>query len=68
MPAKAGDHCGGHWSKMAAIFAKISTIREKVSGAIEDVPDTLIGFIIFLLLLTVVGLGILIFLGYMMTT
>ncbi len=37
-------------------------------GAMEDVPDTLIGFILFLVILTVVGLGILIFMGYKMTT
>ncbi|MCI0415046.1 hypothetical protein L0222_19920 [bacterium] len=53
---------------MSAILAKISSAREKVMGAMEDVPDTLIGFILFLVILTVVGLGILIFMGYKMTT
>jgi hypothetical protein len=52
---------------MAAIFAKISSAREKVFSALEDVPDTLIGFILALLILTVIGLGILILMGYKMT-
>jgi hypothetical protein len=52
---------------MAQILAKISSIREKASGAFEDVPDTLIGFIVFLLLLTVLGLGILMVMGFLMT-
>ncbi len=52
---------------MAEILAKISSAREKVMGALEDVPDTLIGFLLFMLILTVLGLGILIFLGYKMT-
>jgi hypothetical protein len=52
---------------MAEIFAKISSAREKIFGALEDVPDTLIGFILALLILTGVGLGILIFMGYKMT-
>ena len=58
---------GGTLSKMAEILAKISSVREKVLGALEDVPDTLIGFILALLVLTAVGLGILIFMGYKMT-
>jgi hypothetical protein len=52
---------------MAQILAKISSIREKASGALEDVPDTLIGFIVFLLVLTVIGLGILMVMGFLMT-
>jgi hypothetical protein len=52
---------------MAQILAKISSIREKASGAFEDVPDTLIGFIVFLLVLTVLGLGILMVMGFLMT-
>ena len=52
---------------MAEIFAKIASMREKAMGALEDVPDTLIGFIIFLTVLTVIGLGILMFMGYQMT-
>jgi hypothetical protein len=52
---------------MSQILAKISSVREKAAGALDDVPDTLIGFIIFLLVLTVVGLGILMFMGFLMT-
>jgi hypothetical protein len=52
---------------MAEIFAKISSVREKVFGALADVPDTLIGFILAMLILTVFGLGILIYMGYKMT-
>jgi hypothetical protein len=52
---------------MAELLAKISSVRQRAMGALEDVPDTLIGFIVFLLVLTGLGLGILIFMGYMMT-
>ena len=52
---------------MAEILAKISSIREKATGALEDVPDTLIGFIVFLLVLTVIGLGILMVMGLRLT-
>ena len=52
---------------MAEILAKISSIREKTMGALEDVPDTLIGFIVFLLVLTLLGLGILMVMGFLMT-
>jgi hypothetical protein len=52
---------------MAEIIAKISSIREKAFGALEDVPDTLIGFILFLLVLTAIGLGILMVMGFLMT-
>jgi len=52
---------------MTQILAKISSIREKATGAFEDVPDTLIGFIVFLLVLTVIGLGILMVMGFLMT-
>ena len=52
---------------MTEMLAKLSSIREKASGAFEDVPDTLIGFILFLLVLTAVGLGILMFMGFMIT-
>jgi hypothetical protein len=52
---------------MAEILAKISSIKERASGAIEDVPDTLIGTIVALVLLTLFGLGILMFLGYLVT-
>lgn len=54
-------------SKMSEIVARISQIREKASGALEDVPDNLIGFIISLVILTVIGLGILLVLGFFMT-
>jgi hypothetical protein len=54
-------------SKMSEIVAKISQLREKTRSALEDVPDNLIGFILFLVVLTVVGLGILIALGFFMT-
>ena len=52
---------------MSEIRAKIASAREKAMGALEDVPDTLIGFIVFLIILTVIGLGILMFMGYQMT-
>ncbi len=52
---------------MARILAKIGEIREKTAAAMEDVPDTLIGTIIFLTVLTLIALGILMFLGYMAT-
>jgi Na+-translocating ferredoxin:NAD+ oxidoreductase RnfA subunit len=52
---------------MAALLAKISEIREKASGAMEDVPDTLIGTIVSLLILTLLGLGLLMFLGFLVT-
>ncbi len=52
---------------MAQIFAKVSEIREKAAAALEDVPDTLIGTVVSLTILTVVGLGILMVFGYMLT-
>ena len=52
---------------MAEILAKFSEFREKASGAIEDVPDNLIGTVITLLLFTLLGLGILLLLGYFAT-
>jgi len=52
---------------MAQILTKISEMREKAAAALEDVPDTLIGSIISLTLLTVVGLSILMAFGYMLT-
>ena len=54
-------------SKMAELMAKIGSIREKASGAIQDVPDNLIGFLLSMLLLTAIGLGILLIFGYLMT-
>lgn len=52
---------------MARLKAKIVEIREKTAAALEDVPDTLIGTIIFLIVLTVIALTILMVLGYMAT-
>jgi len=54
-------------SKVAQLFAKITEIRQKAAGAMEDVPDNLIGTIVAVTLLTLLGLGILMFLGYKMT-
>jgi hypothetical protein len=54
-------------SKVAQLFAKIADIKEKASVALGDVPDNLIGTIIALSVLTLLGLGILMFLGYRMT-
>jgi len=51
-----------------AIFSKLKEARERVTGAVEDVPDNLIGTIIALVVLTGVGLGALIFFGYMFTS
>jgi hypothetical protein len=59
---------GGTLGKMAELRAKIASAREKAMSALEDVPDTLIGFLIFLVLLTIIGLGILMFLGWQMTS
>lgn len=54
-------------SKVAQLLAKLSELKQKASGAIEDVPDNLIGTIIALTALTVVALGILMYLGVRMT-
>ena len=59
------SNCGV--SIMAQILNKVSEIREKAAAALEDVPDTLIGTVISLTLLTVVGLFILMVFGYMLT-
>jgi hypothetical protein len=53
--------------KMAEILAKISTLRQRMADAIEDVPDTLIGMIVALLLLTLFGIAILMIFGYRIT-
>lgn len=52
---------------MAEIMAKISTLRQRISDAMGDVPDTLIGMVVALILLTVLGIGILMFFGYSLT-
>ena len=52
---------------MAEMMAKVSELRQKTMAALEDVPDTLIGTIIALVILTVIGLGILMVLGFMAT-
>jgi hypothetical protein len=54
-------------SRVAQLLAKISEMKQKASGAIEDVPDNLIGTILALAVLTLLGLGILMLLGYKMT-
>jgi len=52
---------------MAGFKAKLGEIREKTTAALEDVPDTLIGTVIFLIVLTIIALGILMAMGYMAT-
>jgi hypothetical protein len=52
---------------MAEILAKISTLRQRISDAMEDVPDTLIGTVVALTLLTVLGIAILMLFGYRIT-
>lgn len=52
---------------MARFKAKLGEIREKTAAALEDVPDTLIGTVIFLIVLTIIVLGILMTMGYMAT-
>ncbi len=51
-----------------AVTLKLRELRERITGALEDVPDNLIGTIIALLVLTGIGLGALILLGYKFTT
>jgi hypothetical protein len=58
---------GGELSKMSQIIAKMGDVRRKIFSALEDVPDTLLGMIVFLTVLTVIALGILMFLGYRAT-
>jgi hypothetical protein len=53
---------------MSAMVAKLGDVKRRLFSAIEDVPDTLIGTIIILTLLTIVALSILMFLGYQATT
>lgn len=52
---------------MSQILARIGDLRRKAFTVFEDVPDTLIGMIILLIVLTLVALGILMFLGYRAT-
>lgn len=52
---------------MAQLMTKVHELKQKASDAIADVPDNLIGTIIAMTILTVLGLGILIFMGYMAT-
>lgn len=56
---------GGY--RLANILGKLKETRERVAGSIEDVPDNLIGTIITLVLLTLIGLGALLLLGYFAT-
>ncbi|HSP06830.1 MAG TPA: hypothetical protein VLR94_06605 [Acidobacteriota bacterium] len=52
---------------MANIVAKVRELKDRITGATEDVPDNLIGTIITLTLLTLIGLGALVVLGYKVT-
>jgi hypothetical protein len=52
---------------MQKIRTKITEVRQKASGAIEDVPDNLIGTILIVTVLTAIGLGLLLFFGYWVT-
>ena len=52
---------------MAGLKAKLGEFREKTAAALEDVPDTLIGTVIFLIVLTMIALGILMAFGYLAT-
>jgi Na+-translocating ferredoxin:NAD+ oxidoreductase RnfA subunit len=52
---------------MQKVRAKVSEMRERASTAIEDVPDNLIGTLLVLIVLTVLGLGLLMFLGFLAT-
>ena len=52
---------------MAGLKAKLGAFREKTAAALEDVPDTLIGTIIFLIVLTAIALGVLMAMGYLAT-
>jgi hypothetical protein len=52
---------------MAGLKAKLGEFRQKTTAALEDVPDTLIGTVIFLIVLTLIALGILMAMGYMAT-
>jgi hypothetical protein len=52
---------------MAGLKAKLGEFREKTTAALEDVPDTLIGTVIFLIVLTIIALGILMAMGYLAT-
>lgn len=54
---------GGMLSKL---LARISEMRTKATEALSDVPDNLIGFLIFLTILTVLGLGVLFYLGFLL--
>jgi len=50
-----------------ALMAKVHEMRQKFQDAISDVPDNLIGMIVALTILTAIGLGILIAMGYFAT-
>jgi hypothetical protein len=50
-----------------ALLAKVHDLKRKLQDAISDVPDNLIGMVVALGILTVIGLGILIAMGYFAT-
>lgn len=52
---------------MAQLMAKVHELKQKTVDAMGDVPDNLIGTIVAMTLLTILGLGILLFLGYKTT-
>lgn len=52
---------------MAQLMTKVHELKQKTTEALGDVPDNLIGTIITLSLLTVIGMGILLLMGYKLT-
>lgn len=48
-------------------MSKFSELREKMLGAFSDVPDTLVGTIVSLVVLTAIGLGLLLLFGFRVT-
>jgi hypothetical protein len=52
---------------MAQLLAKVHELKQKTTAALADVPDNLIGTIITLSVLTAIGLGILLLMGYKLT-
>lgn len=52
---------------MSKVLAKMTEMRTKMTDALSDVPDNLIGFVLFLTVLTVLGLVVLFWLGFLMT-
>lgn len=52
---------------MAQLIAKVHELKKKTTDALADVPDNLIGTIITLSVLTAIGMGILLLMGYKLT-